>query len=473
MSVTDLVALRESGQLSASEMVSHFLTRIEALNGSINALVTVTPEQALERASAMDEGLLNPGMLWGLPFADKDLTNRAGVVTGAGSRTNLGAPPSLVSDPIALVLDAAGGISVGKSAVCEFGLTSYTESLVFPPTRNPYDLSIGSGGSSGGAAAAVAGRILPAAPGSDGGGSVRIPSWICGLVGMKPSRGAIPAGTGFKSLAGLVVPGPIARTISDAALLLDAMRGEGPVNHASKNDFPNEKLASSLDTDVPPLRIGITIRHPWETVVETELDPNAQRALNVVRSSLEKMGHNVEEIVWEPKFEYSDAFKKIWQASAAMLQVSNKSLDLLEPFTRYLAESGAKLSATDLGIALQALTQFEEHTITHFSPYNLIITPGLSTSPPIVGFYETDDPERNFEQQVMVTPYSSFVNVAGLPALALPVLRDSSGVPFGVQLIGRPGGDLTLLRVGKLLETWLDLATTFDTPAFSGPLPPG
>jgi len=156
-----------------------------------------------------------------------------------------------------------------------------------------------------------------------------------------------------------------------------------------------------------------------------------------------------------------------------MLQVSNKSLDLLEPFTRYLAESGAKLSATDLGIALQALTQFEEHTITHFSPYNLIITPGLSTSPPIVGFYETDDPERNFEQQVMVTPYSSFVNVAGLPALALPVLRDSSGVPFGVQLIGRPGGDLTLLRVGKLLETWLDLATTFDTPAFNGPLPPG
>lgn len=470
LSAADLVVLRQSAELSAVEMVEHFLSRIEDHNESLNALVTVTAETALERALAMDEGLLDPGILWGLPFADKDLTNRAGVITGAGSRTNLRARPSLVSDPIAIALDEAGGISLGKTAVCEFGLTSYTESLVFPPTRNPYALGIGSGGSSGGAAAAVAGRLLPLAPGSDGGGSIRIPSWICGLVGLKPSRGSIPTGTGSKSLADLVVPGTIARTISDSALLIDAMVGGHAINNPSKTDLPNGAFFKNLDADIPPLRIGFTERHPWENSVETELDPIARKALNIVRVSLEGMGHSVEELNWEPHFEYADAFKKIWQASAAMLQVAEKSHALLEPFTRYLYDSGTKLDANKVGRALQALSKFEEETKLNFSQHDLVLTPGLSTPPPPVGFYATDDPEKNFEQQVRVTPYSSFVNVAGLPALALPVLRDSSGLPYGIQLVGRSAGELTLLRVGKALETSLNTLEVFDCPtSFSLP----
>ena len=219
--------MRRSGELSALEVVEYFLDRIDTHNPSLHALVTVTAERARERATQMDQGALEPGLLWGLPFADKDLTDRAGVPTGAGSRVTQGAPVPTESAPMAKAMDAAGGISVGKSAVCEFGLASYTESLVLPPTANPYSLEHGSGGSSGGAAAAVAGRLLPFAPGSDGGGSVRIPAWACGLVGLKPSRGLIPGGTGFDYLAGLVVPGPLATSVADAALLLEALLGGG------------------------------------------------------------------------------------------------------------------------------------------------------------------------------------------------------------------------------------------------------
>ncbi|MDP4899530.1 MAG: amidase, partial [Pontimonas sp.] len=229
----ELVSRRRSGELSATELVEHFLARIDAHNPTLNALVTITAERALEHADAMDRGEAEPGILWGLPFADKDLTNRAGVPTGAGSRVRAGAPLPTQSDPMALAMDAAGGISIGKSAVCEFGLSSYTESLVFPPTANPYSLDHGSGGSSGGAAAAVAARLVPLSPGSDGGGSVRIPAWACGLVGLKPSRGLIPGGTGFDYLAGLVVPGPLATTVGDATLLLDALRGHGITHRAT------------------------------------------------------------------------------------------------------------------------------------------------------------------------------------------------------------------------------------------------
>ena len=186
LSAVKLVEARAAGELSATELVSHFLERIERLNPDTNALVTRTPELALEAAKAMDEGIRAPGLLWGIPFADKDLVNRAGVATGGGSQALRGAAVPETSDPLALVLDEAGGISVGKSAVCEFGLTSYTESEVFPPTVNPFSPHHGSGGSSGGAAAAVASGMVPFSPGSDGGGSVRIPAWACGLVAINP-----------------------------------------------------------------------------------------------------------------------------------------------------------------------------------------------------------------------------------------------------------------------------------------------
>ena len=223
----DLTALEQwqalqKEEFSPLELTEHYLDRIEKLNPELGAFVTVTADAARARARELQESGPRTGVMWGLPFGDKDLEMRAGVATQFGSRLLAGFVPP-ISDEIVEVMDAAGGVSLGKTATPEFGLPSYTESLAGPPARNPWNPTLGSGGSSGGAAVAVASGMLPFAPGSDGGGSVRIPAAACGLVGLKPSRGRVPSGSALDSLGGLSVPGPLARTVADAALLFDAM----------------------------------------------------------------------------------------------------------------------------------------------------------------------------------------------------------------------------------------------------------
>src|SRR5690554_126724 len=225
----DLTAIQQRealarGDVTPTELASHYLDRIQRLGEHLGAFITVTPDAALERASAL-ESSGRPGPdgaaaqpLWGLSLADKDLVSRAGVRTTFGSRAFKSFVPD-ASDPLALALDAAGGVSLGKTNTPEFGMPSHTENLVAEPSRNPWSLDLGSGGSSGGAATAVAAGLLPFAPGSDGGGSVRIPAAATGLVGIKPSRGLVPSGTGIDGLGGLTVPGPLARTVADAAMM--------------------------------------------------------------------------------------------------------------------------------------------------------------------------------------------------------------------------------------------------------------
>lgn len=452
LTALQLVQLRRDGELSAREVVHSALDSIAELNPVVNALVTVTAEAALSRAARMDEGDIDPGILWGLPFADKDLTDRAGVRTGAGSQTRTDAPVARHNDALPQELDNAGGISVGKSAVCEFGLTSYTHSLVFPDTLNPYSLAHGAGGSSGGAAAAVASQMLPFAPGSDGGGSVRIPAWTCGVVGMKPSRGLLPAGTGFDSLGGLVVPGSLAPSVPDAALLLDAMRGSGPTFRATRQPPGPPSFVDAAAREPGALRIGVTTVSPWDDWMESDRHPEALGALALAQAVAQSCGHDVVELDWHPMPGYAEAFYTLWQASAVSLDIPAHRRDLLEPMTRYLIERGEALGARELARALTFLQRFETATIKAFSAVDVVLTPGLATLPPESGFYATDDPEKNFRQQVAVTPFSSFVNVCGLPALALPVGLSVAGLPLGVQLIGSPGGDAQILSLGAQLE---------------------
>ncbi|MDO9397661.1 MAG: amidase, partial [Herbiconiux sp.] len=190
LSALEQYRLLQRRELSVRGLVDHYLERIERLNPSLGAFYTVTPEAARARADVLDASDDRTGALWGLPFGDKDLVRRAGVRTTFGSRLFEGFVPA-ESDELAAQLDSGGAVSLGKTATPEFGLASYTESLVAPPARNPYDLALGPGGSSGGAAVAVAAGLLPFAPGSDGGGSIRIPAAACGLVGLKPSRGLV------------------------------------------------------------------------------------------------------------------------------------------------------------------------------------------------------------------------------------------------------------------------------------------
>jgi amidase len=438
------------GQVTPTELVAHYLERI-GRHADLGAFTTVTPEAALERARAV-ETLSTASALWGLPLADKDLERRAGVRTTFGSRLFADLVPE-ESDEGVRMRDAAGAISLGKTSAPEFGLSSYTENLVGAAAVTPYDVSRGAGGSSGGAAVAVAAGLLPVAPGSDGGGSIRIPAAATGLVGLKPSRGRVPSGAGFLSLAGLVTPGPIARTVADAALLLDAMVEGGAYQYATA--APAWHGGAYLNAAVRGegrFEIGVMTTSPWDSVYDIALDPEALAALELAQTHLSAIGHGLQPLELEPDDSYGPNFRTIWQAGAASIPAEGAQLELLEPLTRWLVERGRALSARDLGEALNALTLFERSVIRQFSRVDAVLTPALALTPRPLGWYDSEDAEHNFEQQCQYTPFTSFVNVAGLPAITLPVHHTAEGLPMGVQLIGRPGGEHTLLAIGAQLQ---------------------
>jgi amidase len=439
------------GEVTPRELAEHYLARIERLNDEVGAFVTVTAETALERADAV-AGTPMAVALWGLPLADKDLVARAGVRTSFGSRMFADNVPE-ESDELAIALDDAGAVSLGKTKTPEFGLPSYTEPLANSPARTPYDLTRGAGGSSGGAAAAVAAGLLPLAPGSDGGGSIRIPAAVTGLVGLKPSRGRIPVGAGFSSLAGLVVPGPLARTVADAALLLDALVDAAPYRYATA--APTWDGGAFLNAAVRGegrFQLGVTTSSPWETAYELELAPEARAALEVAAVELSAMGHGIEQFGFDGEDGYAPAFRTVWQAGAAGIPVEDDDVDRLEPLTRWLIARGREVGARELGDALEWLTGFERRLIGRFAPYDAVLTPSLAMTPRPIGWYDAEDAERNFAQQVQYTPFTSMVNVSGLPAITLPVSVTHEGLPMGVQLIGRPGGEHVLLALGAQLE---------------------
>ena len=459
----DLTALEQlerlrRGEIGPADLVEHYLARIERFDSGadgLGAFVEVTAPAARERAAALLE---QPRALalWGLPSADKDLVDRAGVPTRYGSRAFADHVPES-SDELVETLDAAGAISLGKTSTPEFGMPSYTEPLSGRPARNPYDPALGAGGSSGGAAVAVAAGLLPFAPGSDGGGSVRIPAAATGLVGLKPSRGRIPASPGFTNLGGLGVAGPLARTVTDAALLFDAMIGDGRLDYATS--APSWDGGAYLNAAVRGegrFQLGVTTSSPWETAYELIVEPEAQDALRVAREHLDAIGHGLEEFRLEPEDGYAPAFTTLWQGGAAGIRIEGEQFDQVEPLTRWLVETGRRLGARELAAALGWLTKYERRVIRQLSRFDAVLTPTLAMTPRPIGWYDAEDAMRNFAQQVQYTPFTSFVNVTGLPAITLPVHVTETGLPMGVQLIGRPGAEHVLLAIGAQLERRLN-----------------
>ncbi len=371
-------------EVSPVELARHYLDRIEALDGAIGAFATVTPEAAIERARFVEEHVPTAAPLWGMPLADKDLLRRAGVSARFGSRAFADFVPD-DSDELVRAVDAAGAVSLGKSATPEFGLPSYTEGLAGPPTRNPWDLELGAGGSSGGAAAAVASGMLPFAPGSDGGGSIRIPAAACGLVGVKPSRGRVPAGSGLESLAGLGVAGPLARTVADAALLLDGLIAPTgyPAAHRFATRAPGDDgpfLGAAIRGE-GRFQLGVMTDSPWDEAYEIGIAPEASAALEVAIASFDALGHGLEAMPPAPEPDYAPAFRTIWQAGAATIPVDGEAEALLEPLTRWLLERGRALPARQLAEALAWLAGFEERVIRRFAPFDAVLTPALALTP--------------------------------------------------------------------------------------------
>ena len=420
----DLTALEQwqglqTGEIGVVDLTEHYLGRIAALNPTLGAFVTVTDDAARVRAAELASQTSRTATLWGLPFGDKDLQQRAGVPARFGSRLMAGFVPT-ESDDLVQVMDEAGGVSLGKTATPEFGLPSYTETLAAPPARNPC-------------------ACTTSAP--------RIPAAACGLVGLKPSRGRVPSASGVDKLAGLPVAGPLARTVSDAALLLDAMIAPhgGPPNHLFTLRSPGD--------DGPPLlaaavrgegrfQLGVMTTSAWDDAYSIAIAPEAHAALELATSELAALGHGLEDTALKPDDSYAPAFRTIWQAGAASIPAEGDEQEqLLEPLTRWLMHRGRALSARELGEALAALSAYERSFIRQLSRFDAVLTPALALTPRPIGWYDADDGEANFAQQVQYTPFTSMVNVSGLPAIVLPVFETAGGLPMGVQLIGRPGGE--------------------------------
>ena len=449
------LALRDAlacGDVSAREATEYFLGRIEALNPDLGSFITVTTDTALAEARRADDAMAagRPlGILHGMPLAHKDLTDVAGVPTTMGSAA-VPPVPAGADGPLPAVLRAAGAISLGKTQVPEFGLSSYSENLVAPPARNPLNPALSPGGSSGGSAAAVAAGMLPFAPGTDGGGSVRIPAAATGLVGLKPNRGRVPSGGGQRDLGQFVVAGPLARTAADAALLLDAMTAEPNYHATSAPPASGSFLEAALRAE-GRFRIGVSTRSPFESRLDIELGPEALLGLEAGVLALTGAGHEVSEADVHYDERYPDAFELVWTAPLANIPLPPEGEQMLTPLTAAMRRRALQRSAADLAGAVEVLRGFEEETISQFSAWDMVLTPTVAMTPRPIGWYWTGDAADDYALQCRYSPFTSMVNVCGLPAVTIPAYVTADGLSMGVQLIGRPGAEADLLAVAAQL----------------------
>lgn len=342
------------GEVGPVELVRHHLDRVERYDEQFGAFVTVTPDAALAEAAAAQErradGDLPP--LFGVPTAVKDLADTAGVRTTYGSKAFGGHVPEADAYSVTRLREA-GTISLGKTNTPEFGCCCYTHNEVAGPARNPWDPALSAGGSSGGAAVAVALGLVPVAHASDGGGSIRIPASICGLFGIKPSRGRVSSGPAGIEVNGLSVQGPLARSVRDAAALLDALAGpEQGDPHWAPPLPPGETFLSYAESSPGRLRIGRYARPAAEGVT---VDPACLAAWEHASQLLEDLGHIVEDIPTPFGPEISGHFVTAWGVQSLGHTLDAGAEELLRPVTRAWREFGRGISGEQLAAAITGM----------------------------------------------------------------------------------------------------------------------
>jgi len=462
LTVLELAAAIRGRELSPVEITAHYLDRIERLNADVGAFYTVTAELARDQAGeaekavarASDPADLPP--LTGVPIPIKDLNMVAGVRQTLGSLVYEDFVPGQ-SDHVSAALRAAGAVMPGKTATPEFGLPCYTETAIGPPARTPWDLSRSAGGSSGGAGVAVAAGLAPAAQGSDGGGSIRIPSSVCGLFGVKPTRGRISKAPLVPDLFGLSIDGPLARTVADAALLLDVMTGNRDGDMYTVPPLPDgETFLGHASREPGRLRIG---RTKVNAVEGAEVHPDCVAAYEDASALLASLGHEV--IDMQPPFaaEAVPAFEILWYAMATLTPVDPGREDRLLPLTRYLRGRGKEVRAPDLILAQAYLQLIVRGAWKILNSYDVVLTPTLALPPAPVGWFDEVAPAENFERQKRFTPFAAMYNITGQPAVSLPLYWTSGGLPIGVMLAGPMGGEGLLISLSAQLETarpWKD-----------------
>jgi amidase len=462
LTVAELAAAIRRRELSPVQITAHYLDRMDRLNATVGAFFTITAELATEQAAeaekavvrAEDPTALPP--LTGVPIPIKDLNMVAGVRQTLGSAVYADNVPEM-DDYVYVALRAAGSVLTGKTATPEFGLPCYTETEVGPPARTPWDLNRSAGGSSGGAAAAVAAGLAPAAQGSDGGGSIRIPASVCGLFGIKPTRGRISGAPLVPDLFGLGTDGPIARTVADAALLLDVMTGNQPGDMYTLPPLPaGETFLGYASRPPGRLRIGRTMRHP---IGDGTVHPDCAAAYQDASELLASLGHEVVELDSPFGPDLVPPFEVLWYAHATLAPVGPDQEQQLRPFTQYMRERGRQVNAEQL-IQAQGYLQFMVRAaLGVLNGFDAVLTPTVAAPPVPVGYFEEVAPAENFERQKRFAPFAATFNVSGQPAVNVPLYWNPAGLPIGVMLAGRMGAEGTLISLSAQLESarpWKD-----------------
>jgi amidase len=446
-----LAAQVRAGDVSPRELAEDAIRRIESTNPQLNFLVTDCFEQALATEPA-------DGPFTGVPMLVKDLNETAGVRTTFSSRAYADYVPRADAAVVRRMKDA-GFVVLGKSNTPEFGSTAVTESELNGACLNPWNTERTPGGSSGGAAAAVAAGVLPLAHGSDGGGSIRIPASCCGLFGIKPSRGRVSPAPYVSGSLELSQSGPLSVSVRDAAAFLDVIAGYEP-GDAHWAPPPTRPFLDEVGADPGRLRIAFTVEPP----IPREVDGSVIEVARDAAEALSALGHEIVERTppWVDEVLLS-TFAKLWQVGPALYPVTDTSL--FEPLNRALAAAAHETSSVVFAQSVASLQRLARRIVAFWDDVDVVLTPGLGKLPVPIGWvFEPDDPWEQFRRGGEFTPFTPIVNVTGQPAAMVP-FGVVDGLPVGVHLIGPPAGEATLFRLASQIEEahpWADRLPSFS-----------
>ncbi|MFF7070652.1 amidase [Streptomyces pseudovenezuelae] len=455
------------GTITSRALVEQSLARIEASQGSLNAFRIVRARAALAEAAAADAqlaaGVRTP--LLGVPVAVKDDMDVAGEPTAFGCR---GEFPAVARDGEAVRrLRAAGAVIVGKTNTCEFGQWPFTEGPAFGATRNPWNPDHTPGGSSGGSAAAVAAGLVPAALGSDGAGSVRIPASWTHLVGIKPQRGRVSTWPRGESFQGITVNGTLARTVADAALLLDAAAGNHPLD---PHRPPAVDASAAVGRDPGRLRVALALKPPF-TALPARLQPEVRARVVELAERLSALGHTVEEA--DPPYGQI-GLTFIPRATAGIAERVREAPfpALLDRRTRDAARLGGLLGGVPLRAARRAEAVLHRRLGGFFTSYDVVLAPTTAAPPPRIGaMLELSGPATD-RAMIAACPYAWPWNVLGWPGVNVPAGFVGEGLPVGAQLLGPANSEPLLLSLAAQLEAelrwheaWPPEQAVVDSPA--------
>jgi len=450
MTATELAHRIRVRELSAREVMGAHLAQIDRVNPLVNAIVTLLPEQAMEQARAADEALARGeevGPLHGLPIAHKDLVPTRGIRTTSGSLIF----EDCVPDEDGLIVERlkkAGAITVGKTNTPEFGAGSQTYNEVFGETLNPYDTSKTCGGSSGGAAVALACGMQPIADGSDLGGSLRNPASFCNVVGFRTSPGRVPVWPNPSGWFPLSVQGPMARTVQDAALMLSTIAGPDPRSPIAISE-PGSPFRRPLERDFKGVRVA------WSRDLgELPVDPRVTAVIDEQRHAFESLGCTVED--GEPDFSNADEIFKIWRAwrfEQTLGELLRTHQDQIKETVIWNIEQGARLSGPQIGGAEVKRTELYHRVRGFMDTYEFLILP-VSQVPPfdVKQRYVTEIDDIQMETYIDWMKSCYYISVVGLPAISVPCGFTTDGLPVGVQIVGRHQDDWGVLQLAYAFQ---------------------